>query len=192
MKEEPSQSFSPNSYSSEVWKQHLILHSFLQACESRSVFSSSRFYTFNHATCYTCNTLPHPFMKSPLTSLQKALSAVLPLLFLQGHCSPENLHHLWPTVVFFIFSLRACVFLKDTFLATHFITGEGNQSPTEINGKIPINLNRARILLKVFKWGLSWTSVMQIFLYARANHICCLHLKHVEQLIFSVLYFLLK
>lgn len=66
MKEEPSQSFSPNSYSSEVWKQHLILHSFLQACESRSVFSSSRFYTFNHATCYTCNTLPHPFMKSPL------------------------------------------------------------------------------------------------------------------------------
>lgn len=78
------------------------------------------------------------------------------------------------------------------YLATYFITGEVNRSPTEVNGKIPINFNRARILLKVFKWGLSWTSVMQIFLCARANHICCLHIKHIEQLISSVQYFCLK
>lgn len=51
--------------------------------------------------------------------------------------------------------ISVCGFLKDTSLATHFITGEGSWSPTEINGKIPISFNRARILLKVFKWGLS-------------------------------------
>lgn len=65
--------FPPSSDSSKVWIQHFILHSFLWACESRSVFSSSRFYTFNHATCYTWNSLPHPFMKSPPTSLYKAI-----------------------------------------------------------------------------------------------------------------------
>lgn len=50
------------------------------------------------------NSLPHPFMKTPPTSLQSTPTAMLPLLFLQGHCSPENVHYLGPDGAVFTFS----------------------------------------------------------------------------------------
>lgn len=88
-----------------------------------------------------------------------------------------------PPVALFSFSRLPCVLLR---VHTLLHTGEANWSPTKVNGKIPISFNRARILLKVFKWVLSWASVMQIFLCPRANHISYLHVKQIEQQLFSV------